>query len=56
MMRKLSQVLDLQGQKDEAAEIAATAQSIRRNIQGERFYSLPESDYSYDLMVFAPFR
>jgi tetratricopeptide (TPR) repeat protein len=56
VMRKLSQALERKGMASEAVELATKARNIRRTVQGERFLSLTESDYAYDLMIFVPFR
>jgi hypothetical protein len=56
VMRKLSQVFEAKGMTAKAQELATAAREIRKEVQGERFESLPESDYAYDLMIFVPFR
>lgn len=56
VMRKLSQALEAKGMTAKAEELAAVAREIRKEVQGERYESLPESDYAYDLMIFVPFR
>lgn len=56
VMRKLAKALEKQGILSMAEELEIEAQEIRKKVQGERFESIPESDYAYDLMIFVPFR
>jgi len=52
MLRRLAEAYDLKGQRDEAATLRQKAESIRRDIQGSRFDGLPDTEESYDLLVF----
>ncbi|KAM0801935.1 hypothetical protein BDR22DRAFT_146042 [Usnea florida] len=52
MLRRLAEAYDLKGRHAEAATMREKAESIRRKVQGERFDALPDTEGSYDLMVF----
>lgn len=52
MLRRLAEAYDLKGQHAEAAALKEKAESIRREVQGARFDALPDTEESYDLMVF----
>ena len=52
MLRRLAEAYNLKGRHAEAATMKEEAESIRRKVQGERFDALPDTEGSYDLMVF----
>ncbi|KUJ06621.1 uncharacterized protein LY89DRAFT_790467 [Mollisia scopiformis] len=51
-LRRLTEALEIHGDVEEAAELNEKAEAMRERIQGSRFKDLPDSEYSYDLLVF----
>ena len=49
--RRLAEALELDGQVDEAQKLKLEAEDIRKEMQGERFANLPDTEHSYNLLV-----
>ena len=52
IIRKLAEAMELKGDHKAAKELKDSAESMRKAIQGERYYELPDSDLSYAMMSF----
>ena len=52
MLRRLAEAYEMKGEHDEAAKLKKSAEDIRREVQGSRFAQLPDTESSYDLMIF----
>ncbi|KXG48434.1 Tetratricopeptide-like helical [Penicillium griseofulvum] len=55
VQRKLAEALELKGDLLEATRLKVEAEAMRREIQGQRFHELPDSDLSYAMMNFHAF-
>lgn len=55
MQRKLAEAMELKGNTQEALQLKADAEKMRKEIQGQRFDELPDSDLSYAMMNFHAF-
>ena len=55
IMRKLAEAFELSGESQTAQETKELAESMRKEIQGDRFDELPDSDLSYAMMSFHAF-
>ena len=55
IMRKLAEAHELKGDVAEAMRLKASAEAMRKEIQGDRFESLPDEDLSYAMMNFHAF-
>ena len=53
--RKLAEAYELKGDRDTAKDLKESAESMRREIQGDRFEELPDEDISYAMMNFHAF-
>lgn len=50
IQRKLAEALEMKGELEEAAKLKNLAETMRKEIQGARFESLPDCDLSYAMM------
>lgn len=53
--RKLAEAFELKGEYETARDLKKSAESMRREIQGDRFTELPDTDLSYAMMSFHAF-
>jgi isopenicillin N synthase-like dioxygenase len=54
-IRRLADAMEAKGNLAQAQLHRIQAEAIRQEIQGERFYRLPDCERSYNLMVFKAF-
>lgn len=55
MQRKLAEAYELKGEHDTANALKTEAEAWRKEIQGDRFNLLPDTDLSYSMMNFHAF-
>lgn len=55
IQRKLAEALELKGDSIEALKLKTETEEMRREIQGQRYYELPDNDLSYAMMNFHAF-
>lgn len=54
-IRRLADALRLNGEEEEAEQRRLEAETIRKEVQGERFHTLPDDERTYNLMVYKAF-
>lgn len=53
--RKLAEAFEVKGELETAQDLKESAESMRKEIQGDRFAELPDTDLSYAMMSFHAF-
>jgi tetratricopeptide (TPR) repeat protein len=55
VQRKLAEAYELKGDLEKGGKLKYEAERLRKEVQGERFYELPDCDLSYAMMSFHAF-